>query len=65
MQSPGARAIATVVLVAVLIGLVYWQFRVERIVADCLGVGGRWDGPAARCQVPPGRILVRPDLGRG
>lgn len=65
MKRLDPRMILAGAAVAALLGLLYWQWRVERTVADCIGMGGRWNGPAATCDLPPDRILVRPGLGRG
>ena len=54
--------IAAGIAVALLASLLYWQHRRRAMVVDCLELGGSWDGG---CRLPPNRILIRPDLGRG
>lgn len=65
MRWPVIRAVVAAIAVLALLSLLYWQHRTQRRVADCLDLGGRWDGPVATCHLPPGRLIMRPDLGRG
>ena len=65
MRWPLVRMLVALVASVVLIVLLYWQHRTQRIVAECLALGGTWDGPAAVCQLPPGRILMPEEIRRG
>ena len=49
---------------AVLAALLAWQWRRERVMADCRDSGGDWHGPSSTCKLPDNRILIRPDLQR-
>lgn len=62
---PNWRLVASAVVVCILVGLLVWQARRQRLIADCLDMAGQWNGPQSRCEMPPGRILVQPGLGRG
>jgi len=57
--------VIAVLALALLGGLVYWRHRREAAIADCLELGGRWDGAASACHMPDNLILTRPGLGRG
>ena len=65
MRDLDPRNVAAAVALTLLGALLYWQYRREATIADCLEVGGRWDGPASTCRLPDNRILSRPGLGRG
>jgi hypothetical protein len=65
MDGRNTRIILALAMLAGVLALVYWQQSRSRMIADCLAAGGNWDGPASTCRLPPGRILIRPDFGRG
>ncbi len=65
MRKIDKRMFAAALAALVLASLLYWRHRREAVIADCLEVGGRWDGPASACRLPDNRILTRPGLGRG
>lgn len=50
--------------VLVLLALLGWQYRRERLMSACLEQGGQWTGSGSSCRFPDGRILIRPDLRR-
>ncbi|MGD9803090.1 MAG: hypothetical protein AB7E81_01460 [Hyphomicrobiaceae bacterium] len=54
------RWIATVLVLAVLVGLLGWLRHRERMVQACLDEGRAWNGPLSRCDSPRiGPILRR------
>ncbi|MFM9941276.1 MAG: hypothetical protein ACKVP7_17475 [Hyphomicrobiaceae bacterium] len=50
---------------AIVAGLLVWQWRRERLIADCLRTGGAWDGPASRCMKAPPSPILRRGIERG
>ncbi len=65
MRGPDRRMIVAVLALAMLGGLLYWRHRREAAIADCLELGGRWEGASSACRMPDNRILTRPGFGRG
>lgn len=60
-----SRWLVAIAVLAVIGGLLLWQWHRERLIADCLATGGAWDGPASRCmKAPPSPILKR-NIERG
>lgn len=54
------RWIVTVVVLAVLIGLLGWQRHRQGLMQACLSEGRAWNGPFTRCEPPRmGPILKR------
>lgn len=54
------RWITAAAVLAVLAGLLAWQWHRERRIAQCTAAGGVWDGPSSRClEAPPSPILKR------
>ena len=58
------RGIASAVVLAVLAGLLGWQWYRERLVAACVLEGGVWNGAQSRCDPPAGRPILQRDLHR-
>jgi hypothetical protein len=59
------RLLLAIAMLAGLLALLYWHHDRSRRIADCISAGGDWEGPASRCRMPPGRLLIRPDFSRG
>jgi len=54
------RWIATMLVLAALIGLLGWQRQRQRLMQACLDDGRAWNGPFSRCEPPRiGPILKR------
>ncbi len=54
------RWLVASVALAIVAALLAWQWRRERLIADCVRTGGAWDGPASRCaKASPSPILKR------
>ena len=65
MRNLDKRYVAAAAALSMLAALLYWQHRRAGAVADCIELGGGWDGPSASCKLPDNRILTRPNWGRG
>ena len=59
-----SRWIAAAVMLAVLGGLLAWQWSRERHMTACQAAGGAWNGAQSRCE-PGLRPILRRDLQRG
>lgn len=55
-----SRWVLASLALVVVVALLAWQWRRERMITECLQAGGAWDGPASRClKTPPSPFLKR------
>lgn len=59
------RKLLAIVALVVLVALLAWQWRRERLVSACLQSGGVWDGRQSRCLQPLPSPLLRRGIERG
>ena len=57
------RIILSVLMTAIVIGLLFWQDARYRLVGECLARGGQWDGTTSRCRPVP-KIYIERGLKR-
>lgn len=59
-----SRWIAVLAVLAAVVGLLAWQYVLERRVTACHERGGLWNGPQARCDPGPGPTILKRGIER-
>lgn len=59
-----SRWIAVLAMLTALVGLLAWQYALERRVTNCQAGGGLWNGPQARCDPGPGPTILKRGIER-